>query len=235
MVSQRFCMIGTPTGNLNVEPTLTAAQQTSSIQDQIGAIRGLIGRLSRQTAGARRQSRSVGGCSVARRCGPAVETLIAPSALSTQIAQAKLVLGRLRAGLAAVGRSDLAALNALASNRGVFDRANQQLVLNGLKAGVKAVRADGPAKATANSDFRRLQSRVTLLTRARKRGTGTPGQVATLFSAPSPPTSRRARARPRQARLGGAAARPSKSSPTPGRSPGNRRGGSSARRRRARR
>jgi hypothetical protein len=59
------------------------------------------------------------------------------------------------------------------------------------------VKADGPAKATANADFRRLQSRVTLLSRARRRGTANPSQVATLFSAPSPPTDVAARVRGR--------------------------------------
>jgi hypothetical protein len=197
-VSQRFCTIGGVTGTVNVEPSLTAQQQTSSIQGQITALQGLIGRLSRQSAGARRQARTVGGCAAARRCGPAVEKLIAPSALATQIAQAKLVLGRLRAGLAAAkAQPDLAALDALAANRGAFDRANQRLVLAGLKAGVKAVRSDGPAKATANGDFRRLQSRVSLLTRASRRGTATPPQVATLFAAPSPPTDIAAKVRGR--------------------------------------
>jgi hypothetical protein len=188
IVPRGSCVLGpvvAPGGLANVERTLSAGQQTTALNGQIAAERHLI------TVLKRRRSGPVGPCTAAARCVTAVERLTAPSALDAQIAQAKLVLARLHAGLAAARKArfqpNLAALNALGASRRAFDRANQAIVLDGLKAGARAVDARGPARVKATPEFRRLHRRVALLTRARKRRTATPTRVASLFSAPSPP------------------------------------------------
>jgi hypothetical protein len=188
IVPRASCVLGpvvAPGGLTNVERTLSAGQQTTALNGLVSAERHLIAVLKR------RRGRPLGPCTATARCVTAVERLTAPSALDAQIAQAKLVLARLHVGLAAARkarfRPHLAALNALSTSRRAFDRANQGIVLGGLKAGVRAVNARGPHRIKATAEFRRLERRVALLTRARKRRTATPTPLASLFSAPSPP------------------------------------------------
>jgi hypothetical protein len=192
VLGPRPCLLGTiVTGTIGVENTQSVQQQTAGLQAQIAAQQKLIGRLARQRGPATRRARRPGACPRARRCQTAVERLIAPGALDAQIAQAKLVLGRLRGGLAAVQKAGFqpttALTDALQASRRSFDRDNQAIVIKGLKASAHAIDANGAAAATKAPAATRLDQRLTLLTRARKRGNGTPSQVASLFSAPSPP------------------------------------------------
>jgi hypothetical protein len=195
IVGQRVCGIVPTVGTEAVEPSLAADELISGALAQIAAQKRLIAGLSGQMTRAKRQARQLGSCSVARRCLPEVEKLVEPHAVNTRIAQAKLVLKRLKAGLAAAramafmpdfARADLyAELNA---DRKTFERANQALVIRGLKRSIRAIRSrPGYRLAESTAGFRTLKRRLSLVTHGRERSRATPSQVASLFSAPSPP------------------------------------------------
>ena len=194
IVPRGHCVLGpvvSPGGLTNIERTLSAGEQTTALQGQIAAEQRLIVALIRRRAPTRRGARGVGPCTSTTSRTSVVARLTAPSALNTQIAQAKLVLARLNAGLAAARKArfqpDLAALTELDTSQRGFDRANQAVVLAGLEAGERAVGARAPGRAKATAEFRRMQRAVALLTSARKRHAITPTQVTSLFSPSSPP------------------------------------------------
>jgi hypothetical protein len=189
------CIIPPIKGNEAVENAVSAAQLTREVQAQIAAQKRLIANLKGLMGNARRHARHPGNCTVARRCLPEMKKLLEPSALNTQIAQANLVLGRLEAGLAAARRvafmpnfAQRSLYDALEVDRRAFERANQSIVIKGIKRSVQAIKSQqrfGLAKST--TEFRRLNHRLSLLTNSRRRHTATPSDVASLFSAPSSP------------------------------------------------
>jgi hypothetical protein len=195
IVGPRPCLIRPITGIEGVENSLSSAQLTSEVQKQISGLNRLIASLSRQLTTAKRRALSPGRCSIARLCVTGVQKLIEPSAINAQIQQAKLVLARLQAGLDAARRANFAPdfaqanlYNTLAADRSSFERANQAIVINGLKSSVNTVKTKSgfnPAESTA--EFRRLNQRLSLLTSARNRRIETPASVESLFSAPTAP------------------------------------------------
>ena len=196
IVGPRACLISTITGITDVEPSFSAAQLTGQVQSQITAVQQLIARLSRQAVRARTFARNPGICSTTGRCVAGLENLIEPSALTAQLAQARLVLSRLQGGLRAAQAvnflPDFAQRNlydALTSDRRTFDRANQLIVINGLKQSVRTINSEpGFGRARSTTAFRTLNSRLSLLTRLRTRGAAIPSSLTTLFSTPEPPT-----------------------------------------------
>jgi hypothetical protein len=196
IVGRFGCIVAPITGVTTVEEPLSVTQLTSEVQKQIAAEKALITKLSRQLSSAKTRARRPGACPVARTCLTGIEKLIDPSGLSTQIAQAKLVVARLQAGLAAAQQAnfmpDLAqssVYTSLAADRQSFERANQLLAINGLKQSIKTVTSQsgfGPAKST--SLFKTLNQRLSRLTNLRKRGVRTTSDLGTLLSAPEPPT-----------------------------------------------
>ena len=178
-----------------METTLSPSQVISGAQQQIAAVNRLIARLSRQLNPARRLARSVGACQLARQCLPGIEKLSEPSAINAQILQAKLVRARLQAALAAARRANFVPtfdqatfFTALAANRSSFERANQAIIINGLKSTMQTIKSKpGFDPAESTSTFRLLNRRLSLLTRARNRRITTPSSVGLLFSAPTVP------------------------------------------------
>jgi hypothetical protein len=195
-----FCNIRVITGGLEgAELPLSSSQQTSAINGQINAQTKLIANLSRRLTSSRRGARSPGRCILARTCVPALRKLVDPSVLTAQLQQAKLVLARLQAGLTDARKSNFlpSALqpkyltddNALNASRKSFEQASQAILINGLKSSVATIKAQsgfGPAQSTA--EFRRINQRLSLLTRTRKRHAATPNAIDTLLSAPTAPT-----------------------------------------------
>ena len=193
-----FCNVVVATGGLSELP-LSVAQQTSSINSQISATNTLIASLSRRMSSSKRVARSPGLCRLARTCLPALRRLVDPSVLNAQLQQAKLVLARLKVGLADARKSQFlpSALmpkyltddNALAALRKSFEQSSQAILINGLKSSVATIKSKsgfGPAQSTA--EFRRINSRLSLLTRTRNRHAETPNSIDTLLSAPTVPT-----------------------------------------------
>ena len=195
IVGPRACLTPPVAGLEAVEEPISAAQLIRSAREQIAAQKRVIVNLRRQLPRARRRAHEPGDCTPFRRCRPEIERLVEPFALDAKIAQARLVLGRLKAGLATARRlafmPDFAQrkmYERLDTERAAFERANQAIIIKGLKRSRRAINAEArfrPARTTA--EFRRLNYRLSLLTRARKRGASTPAAVESLFSAPSPP------------------------------------------------
>jgi hypothetical protein len=130
---------------------------------------------------------------------PALRKLVDPSVLTAQLQQAKLVLARLQAGLADARKSNFlpSALqpkyltddNALNASRKSFEQASQAILINGLKSSVATIKAQsGFGRAQSTAEFRRINQRLSLLTRTRKRHAATPNAIDTLLSAPTAPT-----------------------------------------------
>jgi hypothetical protein len=142
----------------------------------------------------RKHARDAEKCSKGE-CVAALRKLIEPSALSTQIAQAKLLRERLQSGLAAA-RSALAGpesaqlklFETLDAERAAFEAANQAIQIKGLQQSIAAVRAkSGFAPARSTPAFHKMSQRLASLTVAHTRHTPTPSGVATVFSAPQAP------------------------------------------------
>ena len=193
-----FCIIRVIIGGASELP-LSVAQQTSAINGQISAENKLIANLSRRLNAAKRGARSPGLCRLARTCLPALRKLVDPSVLNAQLQQAKLVLARLQAGLADARKSKFvpSALqpkyltddSALDASRKSFEQASQAILINGLRSSIATIKSHsgfGPAQSTAA--FRRINQRLSLLTRTRKRHAETPDSIDTLLSAPTAPT-----------------------------------------------
>jgi hypothetical protein len=182
-------VIGTGT----IDPVLSADQLTKNIKAQIAAQKKLIASLSRQAAASKRRARHPGRC-IGKRCQAALENLIEPSALSAQMQQAKLVLGRLEDGLAAARKAkfdpsqEIKLTSGLVADRDEFEKANQKILIGGLKKSMKEIETQPGFRRGRRSDlFKTLDNRLNTLTRARKRGKDTPGSVGSLFAAPASP------------------------------------------------
>ena len=187
------CTAPRPAPQATVEPVLSAQQQTGEMQRQISAQRKLVASLNRRAAAARRRARNPGRCT-AKRCEAAMEKLIEPTALAAQAQQAKLVLNRLEDGLAAARKAgfDPAAQQKLADNlldgEDSFEKANQKIVIAGLKKGLREIKTEpGFNRGERSKLFKALDNRADGLSRARRRGQETPASVRSLFAAPSSP------------------------------------------------
>ena len=146
-------------------------------------------------ATARTRAQAPGKCTKGR-CLSGLEKLIEPSALSTEIAQAKLVRERLQSGLAAARvavsgpeSAQLKFFETLEAEQKAFELANQAILIAGLKQSITAVKSKpGFAGARSMPAYRALTKRLSALTSARSRKAVTPAALATLFSPPVAPT-----------------------------------------------
>ena len=202
IVGQRACLISSIGGLQAVEGTIAAAPLLASSEAQIATLTKSIAGMSRRTALVRTRAQKPGGC-VKGQCVAGLEKLTEPSALSAEVAQAKLVRGRLERGLAAAKSAidgpesaRLKLFETLEAERPAFERANQAILIAGLRQGIEAVKSKpGFAAARSTSGFRTMSQRLSSLIGARKRGTTTPATLATLFSAPQVPTDSTRRVR----------------------------------------
>jgi hypothetical protein len=195
IVGPRACLLNSIKGIEAVESTLGTAQQTTSVEGQINGLSQLINGLSRRMGGVHARALKPGKCTK-RQCATGIEKLIEPSALSAQIAQARLVRERLQAGLAAARgvisgpeSAQIKFFETLEAERPAFERANQAILISGLQQSIKAIKSErgfGPARSTAG--FRTIKQRLSSLTSARRKNTSTPAALATLFAAPTIPT-----------------------------------------------
>ena len=195
IVGPKPCVIPPIGGAEIVENPIATVQLIRDVQAQIAAQEQLITRLTRRLPSAARRAQRPGRCTVARRCRPEMEKVVEPIALNAEIAQAKLVLTRLRAGLAEARRvafrpdfTQRGIYDRLQADQAAFERESQAIIADGLRQSVNAIRSQArlaPARSTV--EFRRLEHRLSLVGSARKRRTRTPTAVASLFSAPSPP------------------------------------------------
>jgi hypothetical protein len=194
IVGQRACVIKSIGGLQAVEKTIAAAPLLASTESQIAGETKLISSMSRRMALVRKHAQATEKCSKGE-CVAALQKLIEPSALSTQIAQAKLLRERLQSGLAAARTAingpesaQLKLFETLEAERATFEAANQAIQIKGLQQSVAALRAK-PSFAAARSTaaFRNMSQRLASLTAAHTRHSPTPSGVATLFSAPQVP------------------------------------------------
>ena len=172
------------------EPVLTAQQQITDLQRQIAAQRKLIASLNRQASAAKRRARNPGRCTAAR-CDAAMEKLIEPSALAAQAQQAKLVLDRLEAGLAAARKAgfdpakQIAVGDSLLKGEDSFEKANQKILAAGLQKGLREIKTQpGFNRGERSSLYKTMDKRADSLNRARKRGQDTPASLETVFAPP---------------------------------------------------
>jgi hypothetical protein len=194
IVGQRACVIKSIGGLQAVGKTIAAAPLLASTESQIAAETKLITSMSRRMALVRTRAQAPGKC-LRGRCVAALQELIEPSALSTQIAQAKLLRERLQSGLAAARSAisgpesaQLKLFETLDAERVTFEAANQAIQIRGLQQSVAAVRAKPTfAAARSTATFRNMSQRLASLTVAHTRHTPTPSSIATLFSAPQVP------------------------------------------------
>jgi hypothetical protein len=195
IVGQRACVIKSNGGLQAVEKTIAAAPLLASTESQIAGETQLIGSMSHRMALVRTRAEKPGKC-IKGRCVPAIEKLIRPSALSTQIAQAELVRERLQSGLAAARTAlagpesgQLKLIETLEGERATFEAANQAIVIKGLQQSLKAVKSQpGFAAAGSTAAVRIMSQRLASMTGARSRHAETPSSVATLFSPPEAPS-----------------------------------------------
>jgi hypothetical protein len=172
-------------------PTLSAQQLSSDVQAQINAQKKLVASLSAQASRAKRQAAHPGKCR-AGHCQAALENLIDPSALSTQAAQAKLVLDQLQEGLAAAKKAKFdpsfmnsAFVKKLGANRDDFEKDNQKLLVAGLTKSIKEIKTEpGFKRGRSTGLYKTLNSRLDALANARKKGKDTPASVESLYSPP---------------------------------------------------
>lgn len=191
---QRVC-VTTPVSTPGAaEQTLSSQQLTADIEGQIAAQNALIASLSRQTPGAKARARNPGRCA-GGRCELAMEKLIEPSALNAQVEQAKLVLERLEDGLAAAQQakfdpafSTSTFVKKLDTESARFERANQSIVIEGLKRSMSEIRTEpGFTRGRSTDLFRTLDRRLTSLTRVRQRRQDTPAGLDSLYAPPAAP------------------------------------------------
>jgi hypothetical protein len=175
------------------DAVLTQAQVRSDIRSQIGAQRTLISTLARDERQARTDARDLDPCTGAA-CEPAMESVIAPTALNAQGAQAKLVLGQLKTGLATARRARFRKFHGsrfvrtLDRRQHTFTLANEGVVIRGLRRAIAAIghrQAIRGERSTAL--FRTLKRRLAAVTRARKRRRPLPAGLRGLFAPPLPP------------------------------------------------
>lgn len=195
LVGQRACLISSIGGLQAVEGTIAAAPLLAGAEGQIAALAKSIATMSRRTALVRSHAQTPGKCTM-RNCLSGLERASEPSALSAEIAQAKLVKERLQSGLAAarnaIGGPESAQLKlfeTLAGERVSFERANQAILIAGLRQALRSVKSKPAlAPARSSSDYRTIRRRLASLIAARKRGAATPAGLATLFATPQVPT-----------------------------------------------
>ena len=177
------------------ENTIAAAPLLASSEGQIAAETQAISSMSRRMALVRTRALRPGKC-IQGHCVTGIETLIQPSVLSTKLAQAKLVRERLEAGLAAA-RSALSGpesaqlkfYETLEAERQAFERANQAILIAGLKQSITAIKSkQGFALAQSTAAFHTMTERLSSLESVRNRHAMTPSAIGTLFSAPVVPT-----------------------------------------------
>ncbi len=195
IVGPAACYIASLKNIEAAENTIAAAPLLASSEGQIAAETQAISSMSRRMALVRTHALSPGKC-IQGHCVAGIETLIQPSVLSTKLAQAKLVRGRLEAGLAAA-RSALSGpesaqlkfYETLESERQAFERANQAILIAGLKQSIAAIKSkQGFALARSTAAFHTMTERLSSLTKVRNRHAMTPAAIGTLFSAPVVPT-----------------------------------------------
>ncbi len=195
LVGQRACLISSIGGLQAVEGTIAAAPLLAGAETQIATLTKSIGTMSRRTALVRSHAQTSAKCSK-RNCLTGLEQATEPSALSAEIAQAKLVKERLQSGLAAARSvingpesAQLKLFEKLDAERASFERANQAILIAGLQQGIRAVKSKpGLAAARASAGYRTMSRRLASLIAARKRGAATPTALTTLFSPPQIPT-----------------------------------------------
>jgi hypothetical protein len=203
LVGRRPCLPRPPdvTATEGGPPGRGAAAIAAALQERIAEMKRLLAALNRRMKTGRGRARNPGRCPNGPACVLPIARLIQPAVISTQVEQAKLVLGRLRSALDGARRANFVPtfdqarfFTALAADRTAFERANQAIVINGLRSSIQAIRSKpgfGPGESTAV--FRGLNQRLSLLTRARRRHGATPSSVASLLSPPSPSDSVRRR------------------------------------------
>jgi hypothetical protein len=202
-VGRLRCLITSITGNLNVESPLSSTQLTARVQAQIAAQTSFIAGLSRQLHRARRLAGTPDRC-VPRGCDQVVQTLAQPSALTTQIAQAQLVLDRLKAGLAAAREAGFAPdftqaslYDGLTAQRHAFERSNQAIAIAGLRRGIAAVTSVPDMRAARSTDrFRGLRGRLSKLIHARSLRRTAPAKLDSLVSPPAAPVDTARKTKP---------------------------------------
>jgi hypothetical protein len=195
LVGQRACVLASIGGLQAVEKTIAAAPLLADTERQIAGETQLIGSMLRRTALVRTHAEKPGKC-IKGRCVPAIEKLIRPSALSTQIAQAELVRERLQSGLTAARTAlagpesaQLKLFEELEGERATFEAANQAIVIKGLQRSLKAIKSQpGFASAGSTPTVRIMSQRLASLTGARSRHAAMPSSLATLFSPPEVPS-----------------------------------------------
>jgi hypothetical protein len=203
----RTCIFQPVSGVEAVEAALTPPQLTRNVQSEIDAQKKLVSNLSGQVRRSRGRARNPGRCPSARGCLPAVANLIEPYALNAQLRQAKLVLDRLQDGLAEARRVDFQFtadfqqrkfFDKFETDRRAFERANQAILINGLKQSIDAIKSKPRFRRARSTDlFRTLDRRLDSLTRMRTRGQGTPAGLESLYSEPESPLETAQRVRPR--------------------------------------
>lgn len=191
LVGPRACLLKSLTGNLGVEKTIAAAPLLAHTEQQISGASQLIAGKTHGLALARTRAQSPGRCTKGH-CLTGLEKLIQPSALSTEVAQAKLVRERLQSGLAAARAAvsgpesaQLKFYETLEAEQKAFELANQAILIAGLKQGIAAIRSNpGFVVARSTAAYRTLTKRLQVLTSAHSRRAVTPGALASLFSPP---------------------------------------------------
>ncbi|MBA3301439.1 MAG: hypothetical protein H0T15_06175, partial [Thermoleophilaceae bacterium] len=166
IVGKPFC-VQNITGSLGeIDAIQTPAEITAGLNDQIASYQQLAGALARK----------------ARRARNPVEA----TALSTQSAQARLVIDRLKAGLEAAQKARFdpsqqqAVVTALTAGDEKLERANRKLVMSGLRKGM------------AQSRSRRVDSKLDRRLDLLKRATGeqVPPTAERLLAPPEPSLER---------------------------------------------
>ena len=192
LYGQRACT--TPRfGAALTDPLISQAQVVRNIRSQISAERSLIVGLARQERQAKRAARGIAPCQGAG-CQEAMEKVIAPTALDAHGSQAGLVLGRLRRGLATAREArfrtfhDSSFVKTLARGRRAFTRANETIVIGGLRRAIAAIRDRRAIKGEGSTGlFRALKQRLAAVMRARRSGRQLPAGLRGLFAPPLPP------------------------------------------------
>jgi hypothetical protein len=195
IVGPTLCTTPPTPGAGPVEPPIAARALIRSVEAQIAGERRVIADLAAGLPRARNRARAVGTCAAARSCRAALERIVEPFAVTARLAQARLVLGRLEDGLTLARRmastpgfSERSMDERLDAQRVSFERANQAILIAGLRRSIAAIDAEpGLARARSTPERGRLTRRLAVLTNARERRLATPSGLASLFGTPSPP------------------------------------------------
>lgn len=195
IVGPAACFIASLKSVEAAENTIAFAPLLASSEGQITAESQAISKMSRRMALVRTRALSPGRC-IQGHCVAGIENLIQPSVLATKLAQAKLVRERLEAGLAAARSAltgpesaQLKFYETLDTERQAFERANQAILISGLKQSIATIKSkQGFSLARSTGAFHTMTERLASLTSARNRHALTPSGIGTLLSAPVDPT-----------------------------------------------